>query len=1365
MNNYHVYGAIGRGKHSTVYKGRMKKSIEYFAIKSVDKSQRSKVLHEVKMLHDLDHPNILKFYSWYESSAHLWLILEYCVGRDLMSLLKEDGRLPEESVHDLAHDIVKALQFLHSKGIIYCDLKPSNILLDENGHIKLCDFGLATRLSEIEKKSLATMLISKRGTPCYMAPELFKDGGVNSYASDFWALGCVLYECYAGKPPFIGNEFTKLAKSILLDSTPVLPNNPSEAFGDLVNSLLIKDPAERLTWPELCQHRFWRTKLTCVSLPPQLAFSKMLNLSVKYCLAERNGGRPSLQRTPTKGRESNTNDENSSKRKKVLDTPPKSANLTRKIHAKAAEAANDDKRKAVQNTGKDVNLLRLSRLAKLNIQRENEKENYRISLHRECENIAEVKIDNNDMELDFSEIPEDDQTDETDASENPPKSLGEKLPIQNSTSEIGVTEHDICQPDATSRDNCVMLEGLKKLGKDTHSEKNEIVATPPSVYLQRKGNHSKTTLGNSPDAESSRIFSDIFEVFWHPTDLSVKPVMPSRKGSKTSDAIPSLPFEVVPASEYVKLLPEQLNTLNNQMARALSGSPQNSEKVIKYLEILSVNSDAANLIVNGSVMVSLIKMLRHPKSSILRVQIVSVIGLFIRHSTNIGLDLASSGIIDALAHCLRDKQDKVRRFSMAALGELLFYISTLNNAVEKDNCATESPSRDKRCLSGWQVSSSLIGLVSSMLRKGEDDAVQLYALKTIDNMCSQGEEWTSRFASHDAIGNLSYIYKATSKQETTRLIAGSCLVRLAHFSPLSIQSIFEKLSVKDTASSVIKSTQAREKQICLTLLNMAILSGHLLSSMLRHLSSLMDELVPGLIALIEQGNEVLRGKALVFVSLLCKNSRRWFPQFLCNAKLLSIADRLVKEKDTFLQLCMETFVQLVSSTVPEILETVSGDIQHMMGGKRHGFAVTARNNTKSTYDLFPAVLNLLGSSSFKHRVVSSHFLIQLASLLKLLESPFQGRDDFQITLLRILEAVTEEPSAILDDPQFFTGRVLPGLATLYKGNRDGDARFLCLKILFDVVMVILSHTTDSLNDDDGKVHKALKVISDEHFLPLYPNFIEDEDPIPMYAQKLLVMLIEYKYIKISDILHLETVSKCFEFLLNDLSHANVNNVKLCLALASAPEMETRILSHLGVVRRIGNLLEFVNANGMEDFLGPTLGLCKAFLLRSIGTNKGVIICKEPALLGRTAFDTDLDADQQCCVEDISDFGCHITALLELIRNSDALISDLASECVVLLLRAAPREATVGLLANLSKISVLLECLNEEASTTKLVRLLYALGFACKHYLSQAMILSISMPDVVRIEVLLSVLKNSRVPSLSVAALNLGKEMQGLPRCV
>ncbi|CAA3005243.1 serine threonine- kinase RUNKEL [Olea europaea subsp. europaea] len=266
MNHYHIYEAIGKGKCSTVYKGRKKKTIEYFAIKSADKSDRNKVLQEVRVLHTLDHPNVLKFYSWYETSAHLWLVLEYCVGGDLLTLLQQDGKLPEDSIHDLACGIVRALQYLHSKGIIYGDLKPSNILLDENGHTKLCGFGLARKLSDISITPSSQLPQAKRGTPCYMAPELFLDGGVHSYASDFWALGCVLYECYTGRPPFVGKEFTQLAKSILSDSNPVLPGTTSSPFVNLINSLLIKDPAERIQWSELCSHAFWRSKFAPLPL-------------------------------------------------------------------------------------------------------------------------------------------------------------------------------------------------------------------------------------------------------------------------------------------------------------------------------------------------------------------------------------------------------------------------------------------------------------------------------------------------------------------------------------------------------------------------------------------------------------------------------------------------------------------------------------------------------------------------------------------------------------------------------------------------------------------------------------------------------------------------------------------------------------------------------------------------------------------------------------------------------------------------------------------------------------------------------------------------------------------------------------------
>eukprot|EP00741_Cyanophora_paradoxa_P004815 tig00000829_g4672.t1 len=126
MNQYNIYEEIGRGKHSVVYKGRKKKTIEYVAIKSVEKSYKQKVMNEVRILHNLVHPNILRFFNWYETSNHIWLIVEYCTGGDLLNLVMQDKRLPESTVHAFGMDLLCGLQFIHSRGIIYCDLKPSN---------------------------------------------------------------------------------------------------------------------------------------------------------------------------------------------------------------------------------------------------------------------------------------------------------------------------------------------------------------------------------------------------------------------------------------------------------------------------------------------------------------------------------------------------------------------------------------------------------------------------------------------------------------------------------------------------------------------------------------------------------------------------------------------------------------------------------------------------------------------------------------------------------------------------------------------------------------------------------------------------------------------------------------------------------------------------------------------------------------------------------------------------------------------------------------------------------------------------------------------------------------------------------------
>ncbi|XBI57033.1 hypothetical protein VPH35_038514 [Triticum aestivum] len=1003
----------------------------------------------------------------YETSAHFWLVLEYCVGGDLKGLLEQDKKLPKSAMHDLAYDLVKALLFLHSQGIIYCDLKPSNILLDEFGCMKLCDFGLARRLNDIEKIDPGDVPQPMRGTPCYMAPELFQEAGDSSYASDFWALGCVLYECYVGRPPFVGREFTPLVKSILSEPAPPLPDNSSRSFQNLINCLLMKDPAERLQWSELCARNFWRNSMPMIPLPPQPAFDNMVGFPTTPYLAERNGDKPSRHLTPPKAREHlRKNDENSARCSQPL-------------------------------------LRIMSRIAKKNLQRVKDKENYRRPPTETDENEAEVKIGNDDMELDFGENPEGDAPDDNDGSDN-----------------AGSTADEMHTTEGTdgNEENCINQVDMLT---DKCSVKPDTMKARPKIP-------SAAATGSEP--------SNIFEAFWHPTDLAVKPT------------VTVLPFEALPAADYIRLPREQMNAFHSQIIQSLSGS----------------------------------------------FQVASLMGLLIRYSTILDAELASSGIVNALSDGLRDQHDKLRRFCMATLGELL----------------------------------SVIALVSPILRKGEDDLAQLYALQTIDNICSQGTDWTSRFDSRDVIGHLCYIYKATGKQENTRLIAISCLSRLARFS---------------------------------------------------------SELT-------------LRRKALLFVALLCKNT----------------VDRLGKEKDGFIHQCTEAFVQLVALLVPGILDTVSSDIQQVMGGKRA--------HPRSTIHLFRVILHLLGSVSFNHRVVTSQVLLQLANLMKILETPFKARDDFQMTLLRVLDAATLEPSVILREHKIFTSRFLPSLSIFYKGNKDCDARFLCLKILSDVMIVIFS---DSSLTADEQCLADLKTISHKYFLPMYPSFAEDEDPIPMYAQKLLVMLME----------HDSTVSQCFEFLLGDLTNANVSNVKLCFALASSPDMDSNILSQLQVVRRIGNLLEFATAKDMDDFLEPTLELCRAFIICGIGSNRSIVLTKEPALLVDGAFSMSIAVDQQSYIVDICDLGGSM-------------------DCVVLLLKAAPREATMGLLTNLPKLSALLDSLKHGAPLP-LTRLLYSLAFSCRQYLTQGMILPISVPALMRVEALVS--------SLADAASCVGAELQCLPR--
>lgn len=149
MNNFHIYEEIGRGNFSVVYKGRKKKTIEYVAVKSVERGRRRKLMNEVRIFHNLKHPNVLRFYNWYETRNHLWIIFEYCPGGDLRKLLDEDKKLPEPTIKKFAYDLCLGLSYLHENGIVYADLRPQNILINEYSTLKFGDFGQSKKIQDL----------------------------------------------------------------------------------------------------------------------------------------------------------------------------------------------------------------------------------------------------------------------------------------------------------------------------------------------------------------------------------------------------------------------------------------------------------------------------------------------------------------------------------------------------------------------------------------------------------------------------------------------------------------------------------------------------------------------------------------------------------------------------------------------------------------------------------------------------------------------------------------------------------------------------------------------------------------------------------------------------------------------------------------------------------------------------------------------------------------------------------------------------------------------------------------------------------------------------------------------------------------
>uniref|UniRef100_A0A452T650 Serine/threonine-protein kinase ULK4 n=1 Tax=Ursus maritimus TaxID=29073 RepID=A0A452T650_URSMA len=281
MENFILYEEIGRGSNTVVYKGRRKGTINFVAILCTDKCKRPEITNWVRLTHEIKHKNIVTFHEWYETSNHLWLVVELCTGGSLEMVIAQDENLPEDVVREFGVDLITGLHHLHQLGILFCDLSPGKILLEGPGTLKFSNFCLAKVEGENLEEFFALVAAEEgggdsgenvpkktqksraKGSLTYTAPEILR-GADFSITSDLWSLGCLLYEMFSGKPPFFSETFSELVDKIFYeDPLPPIPKDPSlpKASSDFINlldGLLQKDPQKRLTWAGLLQHSFWK---------------------------------------------------------------------------------------------------------------------------------------------------------------------------------------------------------------------------------------------------------------------------------------------------------------------------------------------------------------------------------------------------------------------------------------------------------------------------------------------------------------------------------------------------------------------------------------------------------------------------------------------------------------------------------------------------------------------------------------------------------------------------------------------------------------------------------------------------------------------------------------------------------------------------------------------------------------------------------------------------------------------------------------------------------------------------------------------------------------------------------------------------
>ncbi|KAK5862654.1 hypothetical protein PBY51_018024 [Eleginops maclovinus] len=1155
MDNFILYEELGAGSSSVVYKGRRKGNLNYVAIICADKSKKPAITNHVRLSQDLDHPNIVSFYEWYETSNHLWLVVELCTGGSLESIIGSDGCLSEDVVRRFGWDLVKGLKHIHKLGIIFSNLNPAKILLDGSGTLKFGNFCLSKADGETLEDFFTSVSTSEEvgegdgkddfnhtretlhGPPTYTAPEVLQ-GSETNMGSDFWALGCTLYYMYTGKPPFYSESFTEMTEMILCQEPPPLRQTvistspPSEDLQSLLKGLLNKNPDERMDWPELFDHPFWAQVL----------------------MEEEGGeGEEDEEEEEEVDQEEDIScegvDSTSMRHTRIGDPfPPEPADELPSSHSVITQPAH--------RISKKLNALQITTAT--TCRPSDRRTDFQQAVrHTTCGASRNSKGSDTEMRKERG-------TEEKAKTEEDPELAGQpnKSFILDNVSEL--------KP--KSGLDVDHTEAIFLLSSSATSRRGCSISDPPNQTAPLQA----STGTDIPSSVKALLHTDsdltVTQILDNPKILKSPPVRFDPKNL----CVPAYSVEKLQSlseEEWTVLLLQFCSSLEEQHP-STAPSPHSTAtrsrlNLLCYLCCVVGHNAIANRLINSKLLPVLTQHLRQAPNWDVRSKVLRVMGLLALHCTELGQDSPVSEAVSTLTDLLREnlRNNKIKQILLPPLGEIIYLI------------ASQEEKRDSPEALWLVPAAAYTGLMRS-LREGADSIVHHMAAKAIENISSAVSGSTHQLATSEMGSALWYLF-THSTVEAVRVTAISALSRLTQVLP----AVF--LAVIDTCGPAailegVGGAGARVQQHLLTAMATALLT----SPIQTHRVTQSRDLVLKVLRCLESPSTVTRAKALLLLLLLIQDNTQTL-LFCCQHRLVMHLERDLRKatplrenpsQSGYLTQCLDLLIVYLGSTAPLILEDVLCPLRGVTG-RRHPTTAQSKK-LKHTLPSMSVVLELLSSQVFRCQIVTEEFLTQTGLLLNYITSIESNETNLASSLgaaaceelirtsLSIVEVLSQHHALITPHHSAVVEAILPPLTTL-AFCRNVEWSVFVLRVLSELSLVLLVQGSDGTEEDEetekkkkgaeetgnhaerrdtGSAYTQILALVTKSLLPRYEALLRAVEPIPLYALKLLVSMTEHSTHICSFIKHSRILPAVFQLIMANSSNVSSGMVQSAVAL-------------------------------------------------------------------------------------------------------------------------------------------------------------------------------------------------------------------------